>query len=117
MYYEFGHHTDYSRAGVPVNIETTVPSEFRTELGYLGQQDVHRVMACLVGLGSEVFMLKAEVERLRRALLSSGLTQEQLDAAGKSEIFEAWLAKERDEFARVLLDPLWRATAPVKVDS
>ena len=51
-----------------------------------------------------------EVERLRRALQAErAAAAPKLEAAGSSPEFAAWLAKERDEFARVLLDPLWRA--------
>ncbi|MGE0801904.1 MAG: hypothetical protein AB7G13_25355 [Lautropia sp.] len=101
-----------------MDIGTTVPSAFREDLGYLGPQDVQRLMASLVALGAEVFMLKAEVERLRRALEATGaVAPERLASAGSDAAFAAWLEREQAMFARGLLDPLWRATATAAAPS
>jgi hypothetical protein len=101
-----------------LDVGTTVPRAFGADLGYLAPQDVQRLMASLVGLGAEVFMLKAEVERLRRALEATGaVASAQLDAAGSSTQFSAWLESEQAAFARSLLDPLWRAAAPATAPS
>lgn len=86
--------------------ESTVPREFRADLGYLQPQDISRLMSSLVALGAEVFMLKAQVQRLQLALAESGAaTQDQLHHAGESAAFNAWLASEQAAFARNLLDP------------
>lgn len=89
-----------------MNIDTTVPPEFAKDLGYLRSEDVPHLMACLVGLGSEVFMLKAEVERLRRALQAKGgVTPQELEAAGADASFSEWLRSEQAEFGRSMLAP------------
>ena len=92
---------------------TTVPEPFRADLSYLQPQDLGRLMASLVGLGGEVFMLKAEVQRLRAALEARGeLPGPALEAAGRSEAFKAWLAAEQQAFAKLLLDPLAQPASP-----
>lgn len=87
-----------------MNIESTVPMEFARDLGYLGADDVPHLMACIVGLGAEVFMLKAELERLRRTLeASGGLKADALEAMGSDPAFAQWLQQESDAFGRSLL--------------
>lgn len=95
-----------------MNEQTTVPPEFGADLSYLQPEDLGRMMASLVALGGEVFLLKAEVQRLRGALAACGVLKEaDVDAAGASEAFQAWLETEHKAFARVLLDPLGGAAA------
>ncbi len=96
-----------------MNDQTTVPSEFRGDLTYLQPQDLGRLMASMIALGGEVFLLKAEVQRLRLALQArGGPTPPEVEAAGESDAFKAWLDTENKEFARVILDP-FAGTVPV----
>ena len=85
---------------------TTLQPAFQGDLSYLQPQDVGRLMACLVALGGEVFLLKAEVQQLRLALQArGGLAPDEVEAAGGTEAFKAWLEAENKEFARVILEP------------
>lgn len=94
-----------------MNIDSTVPPEFAKDLGYLRSQDVSGLMACLVGLGGEVFMLKAEVERLRRALeAAGGVSPQSLETIGNSPAFADWLQKEQAEFGRAIIAPFIQTT-------
>ena len=96
-----------------INDQSTVPAPFRADLSYLQAQDLGRLMACIVGIGGELFMLKAEVQRLRGALQACGaLSEPALEAAGTSEAFKAWLDAEQQAFARLLLDPLAQPASP-----
>ena len=90
-----------------MNDESTGPVPFREDLSYLQPQDLGRLMAAIVGLGGEIFLLKAEVQRLRGALQACGaMSQADLEAAGGSDAFKAWLQAEQKAFAQVLLDPI-----------
>ena len=90
-----------------MNDESTVPVPFRSDLSYLQPQDIGRLMASLVALGGEVFMLKAEVRRLRAALDARGaVSQADIEAAGASAAFNAWIDAEQKFFAQTLLDPI-----------
>lgn len=100
-----------------MNIDTTVPPEFAGKLEYLQPQDVPHLMACLVGLGSEVFMLKAEVERLQRALAAAGnVTPQALEAAGNDAAFGEWLRQEQAEFGRAIIAPFVHAATTAAKD-
>ncbi len=52
-------------------------------------------------LASELFLVKAENERLKAVLLKKGLLDEaDLAAAGEATEFGRWLSKEQGEFSR-----------------
>jgi hypothetical protein len=57
-------------------------------------------------LGAEVFVLKAEVQRLKHALRSGGtLTDAQLDSAGESPELQRWMGEEEKVFGATLMRP------------
>jgi len=90
-------------------LQSTVPPEFLADLSYTGDPLVARLLEMVVGLGGEVFLLKAEVERLRRALAErTPVDEAALDAAAAAADFKAWLASEQAAFARHLFDPVGR---------
>jgi hypothetical protein len=74
------------------------------ELGKLGDRnpDAARLMGMIVALAGEVFVLKAQVERLTRAL---GVDAERLAAAAAQEGMTKWLETEEAAFARGLTAP------------
>jgi hypothetical protein len=85
---------------------TPVPPLLQADLSYLQPQDISRLMACLVALGGEVFLLKAEVQQLRLALQARGaLAPAELEEIGATDAFKAWLETENKAFARTLLEP------------
>lgn len=89
--------------------KSTVPQEFLDNLGYMPDALTGRLLEMIVGLGGEVFILKAELQRLRIALASGGIAgAEALEKVGQSAEFKAWLATEQQEFGRHLLDPIRR---------
>lgn len=74
---------------------------------YFDDPAVSRLMGMTVALAGEVFVLTALNERLTRALLASGvLTVEQLEQIGDTPELQQWMARERCEFARALMEPL-----------
>ena len=78
------------------------------ELGKLGARDPEaaRLMGMIVALAGEVFVLKAQVERLTRALQSAGATDASRLAAAAAEAGMAtWLTAEEAAFARALTAP------------
>lgn len=78
------------------------------ELGKLGRDDPEsaRLLGVVMALAGEVFVLKAQVERLRRALESAGAVDAaRLEAAGSAPAMHAWLAAEERAFADTLAAP------------
>lgn len=78
------------------------------ELGKLGERDPEsaRLMGMVVALAGEVFVLKAQVERLTRALEAGGTVDaKRLAAAAADEGMSKWLEAEEAAFARGLTAP------------
>lgn len=89
--------------------ETTVPVEFLRDLDGISDPLVSRLLATLVALGGEVFLLRAEIERMKQALAErGGLAAEDLERVRRSDSYTAWLAAEERRFAAQLVDPLRR---------
>jgi len=74
------------------------------ELGKLGERnpEAARLMGMVIALAGEVFVLKAQVERLTRAV---GVDAERLAAAAANEGMTKWLEAEEAAFARSLAAP------------
>ena len=64
------------------------------------------LLKSLVALGGEVFVLRAEMEALRRLRLNGEDLAAALDNIRRSADYQAWLAQEGERFARSLLAPL-----------
>jgi hypothetical protein len=68
--------------------------------------DTERLLGMIAVLGAEVFVLKAEVQRMKRALQSGGtLTDAQLEKAAASPELERWMADEEKVFGATLMRP------------
>jgi len=86
------------------------------ELGKFGARDADaaRQLGMIVALAGEVFVLKAQVERLTRALETVGAVNPQdLAAAAAGEGMARWLAAEEAEFARGLTAPYLKPDSSV----
>jgi hypothetical protein len=82
--------------------------DLAAELGKFGARDPEsaRLMGMIVALAGEVFVLKAQVERLQRALEAGGaLDAKRLAAAAADEGMAKWLAAEESAFTRSLTAP------------
>lgn len=78
------------------------------ELGKLGERDPEaaRLMGMVVALAGEVFVLKAQVERLTRALEAGGAVDaKRLAAAAADEGMTKWLEAEEAAFSRAITAP------------
>lgn len=78
------------------------------ELAKLGDRDPEaaRLMGMIVALAGEVFVLKAQVERLTRALEKGGaIDAQRLAAAAADEGMAKWLSEEEEAFSRSLTAP------------
>lgn len=78
------------------------------ELGKLGERDPEaaRLMGMVMALAGEVFVLKAQVERLTRVLEAGGAVDAQrLAAAAADEGMKKWLEAEEAAFSRGLTAP------------
>ena len=76
------------------------------KLGALESSESTRLMGMVMALAGEVFVLRAQVERLTRALQASGgVTEQALAAAGSDEAMQKWLAAEEGAFARAVTAP------------
>lgn len=77
-----------------------------SKLDYPGDANASRQLGMMVALAGEVFVLKAQIERLTRALETAGVMDAvRLGEAGQSEAMQRWLSAEEKEFGRVLLKP------------
>ncbi len=73
---------------------------------FFNHPDTARLMGMIVALGGEVFVLKAQVERLTQALMKSGAVAENaLAEAGQSKDMAVWIAREEKTFGEALLRP------------
>ena len=76
------------------------------KLGALEEADTTRLMGMVMALAGEVFVLRAQQERLTRALQARDVVGAQdLAAAGSSEDMQKWLAAEEAAFARAVSAP------------
>ena len=78
------------------------------EIAKLGERDPEaaRLMGMIVALAGEVFVLKAQVERLTRALEAGGAVDaKRLAAAASQEGMTKWLESEEATFSRSLTAP------------
>jgi len=78
------------------------------ELAKLGARDPEsaRLMGMIVALAGEVFVLKAQLERLTRALEADGAVDaKRLAAAAAAEGMTKWLEAEEAAFSRSLTAP------------
>jgi hypothetical protein len=83
-------------------------SDLVAELAKLGDRDPEsaRLIGMIVALAGEVFVLKAQVERLQRALEAGGAVDaKRLAAAAADEGMAKWLAAEESAFTRSLTAP------------
>jgi hypothetical protein len=74
---------------------------------YFNDPAVGRLMGSLLALTGELFVAKAEIEVLKKALAARGLLSESdlVEAAG-SEEHQAYLASERAAYAEHVFEPL-----------
>lgn len=90
--------------------ETSVPPAFLRDLDGVRDPLVAQLLSMLVSLGGEVFVLKAELQRLRLALAETGVAGEDaLERIRRSPDFVDWLSREEREFTGALMDPIARA--------
>jgi hypothetical protein len=76
------------------------------KLGSLEDAESTRLMGVVVALAAEVFVLKAQVERLTRALQAAGAVDAaRLAAAGEGEDMKRWMMSEEAAFAGGLAAP------------
>jgi hypothetical protein len=76
------------------------------KLGALEDAESTRLLGMIMALAGEVFVLKAQVERLTRALDAGGAVDAQrMAAVAESEGMKRWLASEEAAFARGLTAP------------
>jgi hypothetical protein len=73
--------------------------------GFTDPKDA-RMFGVVMALAGEVYVLKAEVQRLTDALGQGGLVDnETLESAGQSEAMAAWLTAEQKNFTTAILQP------------
>lgn len=94
----------------------TQKSDLVAELGKLGARDPEaaRLMGMIMALAGEVFVLKAQMERLTRTLEAGGAVDaKRLAAAAADEGMAKWLQAEEAAFARGLTAPYLQPDAAV----
>lgn len=78
---------------------------FRRTIPYYGA-DESRLLSMLVALGGEVFVMRAELEAMRRAIAGDAAVASRMDKVRDDPDFQEWLRREELAFARHLLRPL-----------
>jgi hypothetical protein len=74
---------------------------------YFSDPAVSRLMGTVLALSGELFVAKAEVELLKRALIARGvITDDALDQIHESAEMQDYLVAERNQYASHLLDPI-----------
>ena len=74
---------------------------------YFEDPAITRLMGMMTALAGEVFVLKAQNERLQRALKKKKVVSDKsLDALNQDKDLQARMLKEREEFAKYLLGPI-----------
>lgn len=86
------------------------------KLNYGQGMDSSRLIGMIVALAGEVFVLKAQNECLRQALLEQGsITRAALDQQAGSNAMQAWFQAEEAGFAQALLEPLVQGDRSINV--
>jgi hypothetical protein len=68
--------------------------------------DTERLLATIVALGAEVYVLKAELKRLQVSLSQANVVNDlALEKAAASDAYRTWQAQEEVSFGRELLRP------------
>jgi hypothetical protein len=81
--------------------------EEMSRLDYGSGTDSARLISMIVALAGEVFVMKANNECLRRALIAQGrVDTDALDREATSDAMKAWFAHEEQAFAQAILEPL-----------
>lgn len=81
--------------------------EEMSRLDYGSGTDSARLISMIVALAGEVFVMKANNECLRRALIAQGsVDTDALDREASSEAMKAWFAQEEQAFTQAILEPL-----------
>jgi hypothetical protein len=74
---------------------------------YFSDPAVSRLMGTVLALSGELFVAKAEVELLKRALIARGvITEDALDEVNNSSEMQGYLVAERNQYAQHLLEPI-----------
>jgi len=88
------------------------------DLTFFEQQDTARLLGVIAALGGEVFVLKAQVERLTRALSAAGLVDEALlSGTSASAEMQRWMSEEEKKFGRTLMRPFVHLDEAVNVSA
>lgn len=76
----------------------------------LFKSDTERLLAMIMALGGELFVLKAEMKRLKIALNKHEFISERdLDFVAESSEFAFWLSSEEKEFGEHLMNSYTQA--------
>lgn len=74
---------------------------------YFSDPAVGRLMGTVMALSGELFVAKAELEVLKRALVARGtITEDDLDQASETEDMHTFLVDERNQYAEHLFEPI-----------
>lgn len=74
---------------------------------YFSDPAVSRLMGTVMALSGELFVAKAEIELLKRALTARGIvTDDVLDEVHDSAEMQGYLVAERNQYAQHLFDPI-----------
>lgn len=88
------------------------------ELTFFEQPDTARLLGVIAALGGEVFVLKAQVERLTRALNAAGLVDDAaLNATAASPQMQRWMSEEENKFGQALMRPFVHPDDAVNVSA
>lgn len=80
--------------------------ERQQALKFFEGADTERLLGTIMALGAEVYVLKAELQRLSMTLRAAGVVSDDaLAHTAGSQSFKAWMAKEEAAFGPSVLKP------------
>jgi hypothetical protein len=87
-----------------------------SRLDYGNGVETSRLIGMIIALAGEVFVMKAQNERLRRALLAAGVVDpESIEQAGQGDSMKDWFAAEEQAFTQAILQPLMAGDQTINV--
>lgn len=111
-------HTGSTKAKLNMTQDMTTATPDLGSLQFFAHQDTAKLLGVIAALGGEVFVLKAQIERLTRALNAAGVIDKALlEKTAASTDLQRWMSDEEKAFGRAIMRPFVHPDEAVNVSS